>query len=90
MKETTNKHHIQFRRDRQRLPRQFELDNPKNKVQLPIDTHNDLHYIIDSNPSWRDDLSLRIYFANMAYNGSLQDIPENMYRKDPNEIMRKN
>ena len=84
-----NDHHVFFRRDKKRLPRDFDLNDKRNKVKLPVDTHNELHYIIDTTPCFENNLSLRVYLANMAYNNELDRIPENIYLKDPREMMRK-
>lgn len=41
--------------------------------------------IIDSNPEYVNDISLRVYFANMAFCGDLSDVPDRMYRVLPNK-----
>ena len=81
-KSTHNVHHIIQKRDvRDRLvPKKFPVNDRSNLIVLPIKTHNQLHEIIDSNPEYANDISLRVYFANMAWNGELQDIPERMFR----------
>ncbi len=77
-----NTHHIQQLRDKKRLPRGFDLEAESNKIRLPVSVHNRLHYIIDSS-IYRNDLTTRVYFANMAYSGDLQDVPDRMYRTNP-------
>ena len=84
-KSTHNVHHVIQKRDvRDRLvPKNFPVNDRSNLIVLPIKTHNQLHKIIDSNPEYANDISLRVYFANMAWNGELQDIPERMFRTNP-------
>ena len=81
-KSTHNVHHVIQKRDvRDRLvPKNFPVNDRCNLIVLPIKIHNELHEIIDSNPEYANDISLRVYFANMAWNGELQDIPERMFR----------
>ena len=81
-KSTHNVHHVIQKRDvRDRLiPKNFPVNDRSNLIVLPIITHNQLHKIIDSNPEYANDISLRVYFTNMAWNGELQDIPERMFR----------
>lgn len=81
-KSTHNVHHVIQKRDvRDRLvPKNFPVNDRSNLIVLPIITHNQLHKIIDSNPEYVNDISLRVYFANMAWNGELEDIPECMFR----------
>ena len=81
-KSTHNVHHVIQKRDvRDRLvDKKFPVNDRSNLIVLPIKTHNQLHEIIDSNPEYANDISLRVYFANMAWNGELQDIPERMFR----------
>lgn len=88
-KSTHNVHHIIQKRDvRDRLvPKNFPVNDRSNLIVLPIITHNQLHKIIDSNPEYVNDISLRVYFANMAWNGELQDIPDRLYRVNPGEII---
>ena len=87
--ESENRHHIQFKRDKQQLPRRFDLNDPSNIVKLPVDTHNELHYIVDSTPCFRNNLNTRVYLANMAFCGELDLVPDRLYLKDPMDIMRK-
>lgn len=84
-KSTHNVHHVIQKRDvRDRLvDKKFPVNDRCNLIVLPIITHNQLHKIIDSNPEYVNDISLRVYFANMAWNGELQDIPERMFRTNP-------
>lgn len=86
-KSTHNVHHVIQKRDvRDRLvPKNFPVNDRSNLIVLPIITHNQLHKIIDSNPEYVNDISLRVYFANMAYNGELSDIPDRIYRVSPNK-----
>jgi len=81
-KSTHNVHHVIQKRDvRDRLvPKNFPVNDRCNLIVLPIITHNQLHKIIDSNPEYVNDISLRVYFANMAWNGEIEDIPEHMFR----------
>lgn len=81
-KSTHNVHHVIQKRDvRDRLvDKKFPVNDRSNLIVLPIITHNQLHEIIDSNPEYVNDISLRVYFANMAWNGELQDIPDRMFR----------
>lgn len=81
-KSTHNVHHVIQKRDvRDRLvPKNFPVNDRSNLIVLPIITHNQLHKIIDSNPEYVNDISLRVYFANMAWNDELEDIPECMFR----------
>jgi len=81
-KSSHNVHHVIQKRDvRDRLvPKNFPVNDRSNLIVLPIITHNQLHKIIDSNPEYANDISLRVYFSNMAWNGELQDIPERMFR----------
>ena len=81
-KSTHNVHHVIQKRDvRDRLvPKNFPVNDRSNLIVLPITTHNQLHEIIDSNPEYVNDISLRVYFANMAFNDELEDIPERMFR----------
>ena len=82
-------HHIQLRRDHSRLPREFNLNDKRNLVPLPIDTHTELHKLIDETPCFMDNLNTRVYLANMAFIGELDLVPERIYLKDPMDIMRK-
>jgi hypothetical protein len=84
-KSTHNIHHNYFKRDKRNnlLPKGFNVNSRTNLTVLPIPVHNELHKIIDDNQQYRNDISLRVYFANMAWNGDLQDIPERMFRTNP-------
>lgn len=86
-KSSENIHHIQFKRDHHRL-KGFNIDAESNKVKLPICVHNQLHRIID-NSIYKDDLTTRVYFANMAVNQELDLIPENFYRTNPTNKTKK-
>lgn len=88
-KSTHNVHHIIQKRDvRDRLvPKNFPVNDRCNLIVLPIITHNQLHKIIDSNPEYANDISLRVYLANMAYNGDIQDIPDMLYRVKPEDMI---
>ena len=83
MSEVENKHHIFFKKDRVRLPRNFDLEDPSNKVKLPVSTHIELHTIVDRNPYLRNNLETRVYMANMAYNEELDLVPREIYFKMP-------
>lgn len=80
-----NEHHIVFKFDKKcgLVPKRFDLNNPRNKVQLPIKIHDDLHALVNENEMFRRRVDTRIYLANMAYNDELQDVPERLYLKDP-------
>lgn len=84
-KTTHNVHHIIQKRDvRDRLVyKKFPVNDRSNLVVLPIIIHNQLHEIIDNDPMYVNDISLRVYFANMAWNGELDLIPEGMFRTNP-------
>ena len=84
-KSTHNVHHVIQKRDvRDRLvDKKFPVNDRSNLIVLPIITHNQLHKIIDSNPEYANDISLRVYFANMAFCGDLCDVPERMFRTNP-------
>jgi hypothetical protein len=84
-KSTHNVHHVIQKRDvRDRLvPKNFPVNDRSNLIVLPIITHNQLHEIIDSNPEYVNDISLRVYFANMAFCGDLSDVPDRMYHVMP-------
>ena len=84
-------HHDYFKRDIKNnlIPRNFPISSRCNLTPLPNDTHEELHYIIDSNPYYRNNISLRVYFANMAYNEELDLIPDRMYRSSPKDLMKK-
>ena len=81
-KTTHNVHHIIQKSDIKRglVDRHFPVNGRSNLVVLPIAVHNELHKIIDNNPQYRNDIGLRVYFANMAWNGELDLIPEGMFR----------
>lgn len=84
-----NCHHIQFRRDVRKLPKGYPLNESCNLVPLPIKVHEELHQLIDNNPVFKKDLTLRVYFANMAFCGDLCDVPDRLYRVNPVEIMKR-
>ena len=88
-KSTHKVHHVIQKRDvRDRLvPKNFPVNDRCNLIVLPIITHNQLHKIIDSNPEYANDISLRVYLANMAYNGDIQDIPDMLYRVKPEDMI---
>lgn len=88
-KSTHNVHHVIQKRDvRDRLvDKKFPVNDRSNLIVLPIKTHNQLHEIIDHDPMYVNDISLRVYFANMAYNDSLCDVPERLYRVMPQTRM---
>ena len=84
-------HHTFERRDlkHHRLPKGFPINCRENLVPLPIKTHAELHEIVESNPQYRKDISLRVYFSNMAYNEELDLIPERGYQSFPNDIVKR-
>ena len=83
-KTTHNVHHAVQKRDVRDglVPKGFPINNRENLTVLPIPVHNELHKIIDNNPQYRNDIGLRVYFANMAWNGELDLIPEGMFRTE--------
>lgn len=85
-KSTHNVHHIIQKRDvRDRLvPKKFPVNDRSNLIVLPIINHNQLHEIIDDNPEYRNDISLRVYFANMAFNSELDLVPDRLFFTYPN------
>lgn len=85
-KTTHNVHHVIQKRDvRDRLvPKNFPVNDRSNLIVLPIITHNQLHKIIDDNPKYRNDISLRVYFANMAFNSELDLVPDRLFFTYPN------
>lgn len=80
-----NIHHVYQKRDKREhsLPPGFNVNQRSNLIPLEIEVHNELHKIIDNNPRYRNDISLRVYFANMAFCGDLSDVPDRMYRVLP-------
>lgn len=84
-----NTHHIFFRNDekKHKLPPNFPINSRHNLIPLPVPIHEELHQIVDNEPQFND-IQLRTYMANMAFNGELRDIPDRMYRTDPREMMR--
>jgi len=71
------------------LPQGFHIDNVSNLIPLDIETHKDLHFMLDNIPSLNR-IDLRVYMANMAFCGDLCDVPDRLYRVNPDEIMRRN
>ena len=80
-----NIHHVYQKRDKREhsLPTGFNVNQRSNLIPLEIPVHNELHKIIDNNTEYRNDISLRVYFANMAFCGDLSDVPDRMYRVLP-------
>lgn len=74
-----NCHHIQFKRDINKLPKDFTLSKRSNLIPLPIDIHEELHELIDQDTYFKNNLQTRVYLANMAFSGDLQDIPDHIY-----------
>ena len=87
-KSTHNVHHIIQKRDvRDRLvPKNFPVNDRCNLIVLPIITHNQLHRMIDTVSMFRS-VDTRVYLANMAYNGDIQDIPDMLYRVKPEDMI---
>jgi len=87
-KSTHNVHHVIQKRDvRDRLvPKNFPVNDRSNLIVLPIITHNQLHKIIDTVSMFRS-VDTRVYLANMAYNGDIQDIPDMLYRVKPEDMI---
>lgn len=84
-----NCHHVVFRNDveKHRVPQNFPINSRHNLIPLPVPIHEDLHWIADNFPQYRD-VTTRVYLANMAFNGELDCIPERFYRVDPVDMMR--
>ena len=84
-----NCHHIFLRNDekKHKLPPNFPINARQNLIPLPVETHEKLHQIMDAFPQYND-INLRVYMANMAFNSELSDIPDRMYRTDPREMMK--
>jgi len=88
-KKTHNCHHVIHKRDLKRQDlKDFNVNDKSNLIPLKTDIHDRLHQIIDGNKEWKNDISLRVYFANMAFNQELDDIPNKMYRIYPDIIKR--
>lgn len=85
-----NCHHDYFRIDLRKhlLPNNFPINNTSNLTPLPIEIHDELHYIIENEVKYRD-IKLRKYMSNMAFIGELDLIPERIYYSDPRDMMRK-
>lgn len=86
---TINFHHIINRSDfaKHRVPKDFPLNEECNVIPLKIRVHELLHYIDDR--YFHRDIRTRVYLANMAYNGDLQDVPDRIYFVDPMDIVRR-
>lgn len=74
-----NFHHIIERQDKKDhlIPDDFPINNRSNLVPLPIDTHDTLHYI--DQHYFHNDISTRVYLANMAYNSELDLVPDRIF-----------
>lgn len=85
-----NTHHIFFRcdLDRHLIPADFPIDDERNLVPLPVQTHATLHKIVDTTPKFKKDVSTRVYLANMAFCGDICDIPDRIYYVKPEDMMR--
>lgn len=79
-KSTHNVHHDYFRCDLKKhlIPSNFPINNKNNLTVLPIKTHEELHKIIENDIRYRD-IRLRKYMSNMAFNGDIDLIPQNIY-----------
>ena len=86
-----NCHHIYERQDlkHHRVPKGFPINCRENLIPLPKDVHAELHEIVENNPVYRKDISLRVYFANMAFCGDLCDVPERGYQSFPNDLVKR-
>ena len=81
-KKIINCHHIYFKSDERQLPQRFQINSLENLVPLPIETHKELHEMVEQRKYLRD-ISTRVYLANMAYCGDLCDVPDRMYHVMP-------
>jgi len=89
-KKTYNCHHIIHKRDAKKKELTgFNVNQKSNLIPLREDIHERLHQIIDGNKEWKNDMGLRVYFANMAFCGDLCDIPDRMFRTYPEIIEKK-
>lgn len=79
---TVNVHHVYFKTDKNRLPRGFKTNDRSNLVVLPTETHETLHDMID-NSGYLQELSLRVYLANMAFIEELDLVPQREYHQLP-------
>ena len=79
-KTTHNVHHDYFRCDLKRhlIPSNFNIKDKNNLTVLPRQTHEKLHWIVENDIQYRD-IRLRKYMSNMAFNGDLDLIPQNIY-----------
>ena len=86
-----NCHHIVEKNDKKRklIRSDFQLNNRSNLVPLPIEVHEQLHILMDNDKRYKRDVSVRVYFANMALNGELDLVPQRMYHTSFKEIMRR-
>jgi hypothetical protein len=86
-----NCHHIVERFDLKRhlIHPHFPVDHRSNLIPLPMETHEELHELMDNTPCFSRNINTRIYLANMAFIGELDLVPERLYLKDPMDIMRK-
>jgi len=86
-----NCHHSYERQDlkHHRLPPKFPINDTHNLVPLLREVHAELHEIVENDPRYRKDISLRVYFSNMAYNNELDLIPERGYQSFPQDLVRR-
>lgn len=79
-----NFHHIIHRQDYadNLVPRNFPLHGESNVIPLPIHIHEQLHWIDDQ--YFHQDISTRVYLANMAFNSELDLVPDRMFFTYPN------
>src|SRR5574344_979630 len=82
-------HHIFQRSDKHRglIPDNFNVDRVSNLIPLDIETHNDLHFMLDNIPSLNR-IDLRVYMGNMAFCGDLCDVPDRIYYSNPEDMMK--
>lgn len=78
-----NCHHVFNRSDKNRhkLPNDFQINDRSNLIPLPIPIHEQLHWIDDK--YFHNDISTRVYLANMAFNGDLCDVPDRLFSVMP-------
>ncbi len=75
-----NFHHIIERRDKKegRVPDDFPINNRQNITPLFIQSHEQLHFLDDN--YFHNDITTRVYLANMAFNEELDLVPDRFYR----------
>jgi len=90
-KKSYNVHHVIEKSDikRKLVPKDFPINERENLIPLPKDVHEELHDLMDNDHRYAGNIHTRVYLANMAFNQELDRVPEDIYLKDPMDIMRK-